>query len=258
MLCQIKKILKCLCLIVSLMFVVVHAETLTTTATNDLITYDVFYTVTTTDNGTILNANFTVTNNESESENALLIAAIYDEEGRMVTMQKTEPTIVSGTTVSETVSVTIPENKNDSYDIRLYAWEGAGSLKPLGKHKMVSDIDPYLREKSILITSTENTEFKVFMNAFTVNGNASDVIHTIEYDTTKMIPTDLCGFTDKKELSATTVQNTNVIIDTVDTTNGIIRYRFSNDSGRNTGTNNIIKFKALTSITDEEIKYTIQ
>lgn len=133
-----------------------------------------------------------------------------------------------------------------------------GSLRPLGKYKTVNDIDSYLREKLIYVTTTENAEFKIFMNASTVKGGDSDMVHTITYDTTKVVPIDLCGFTYENELSTTAIENTNVVIDSVDTTNGIIKYHFLTDTGRNTGINNIIKFKALTSITDAEIKYIIQ
>lgn len=230
-------------------------ETVTTSV--DMIEYDVVYTVTTVDNITSLNALFTVTNNETGTESPLLIAAIYDD-GRMVNMQTAQPTISSGATVNEVVSIVVPEDKTESYYIKLFAWEGTGSLRPLGKYKTVKNVDPYLREKLIYITTSENAEFNIFMNASIAKGGDATVVHTIEYDTTKVVPIDLCGFTYESELSATEVENTNVVIDSVDTTSGIIKYHFLTDSGRNTGINNIIKFKALTSITDAEIKYTIQ
>lgn len=230
-------------------------ETVTTSV--DMIEYDVVYTVTTVDNITSLNASFTVTNNETGAESPLLIAAIYDD-GRLVNMQTAQPTITSGATVNEAVSITIPNDKTESYYIKLFAWEGTGSLRPLGKYKTVNDIDSYLREKLIYVTVAENTEFKIFMNASTAKGGDGDVIHTIEYDTTKVVAIDLCGFTYEKELSAVEMPNSNIVIESVDSENGIIKYKFLNDSGRNTGINNIIKFKALTSITDAEIKYTIQ
>lgn len=230
-------------------------ETVTTSV--DMIEYDVVYTVTTVDNITSLNASFTVTNNETGTESPLLIAAIYDD-GRMVNMQTAQPTISSGATVSEVVSIVIPEDKTESYYVKLFAWEGTGSLRPLGKYKTVNDIDSYLREKLIYITAPDNAEFNIFMNASTVKGGEDTVVHTIEYDTTKVIPIDLCGFTYEKEISATTIDNANVVIDSVDTTNGIIKYHFPIISGRNTGVNNVVKFKTLTSIIDTEIKYTIQ
>lgn len=255
-----KKIFQCLCLILSLGLVVVYAEEMeqqTTAASVDLIEYDVVYTITTTENVTTLNAFFTVTNNESGNESPLLVAAIYDD-GRLVNMQTAQPMINPGATISETVSLDIPEDKTETYYIKLFAWEGSGSLRPLGKYKMVNDIDPYLREKLIFVTATDNSEFKIFMNTSTAKGGDDSVVHTIEYDTTKVVPIDLCGFTYENELSAIEVENTDVVIDSVDTTNGIIKYHFLTDTGRNTGINNIIKFKALTSITDAEIKYTIQ
>ena len=248
-------ILCCICIVMLLIFTVVYAEE--TASTTDLIEYDVVYTVTTTDNITTLNATFTVTNSEIGIEEPLLIAAIYDD-GRLVIMETAQPVIASGITINETVSVIIPEDKTETYYIKLFAWEGTGSLRPLGKYKTVNDIDSYLREKLTYITAAENAEFKIFMNTSTAKGGDGDVIHTIEYDTTKVVPIDLCGFTYEKELSAIEVENTNVVIDSVDTANGIIKYHFLNASGRNTGINNIIKFKALTSITDAEIKYSIQ
>ncbi len=248
-------ILCCICIVMLLIFTVVYAEE--TASTTDLIEYDVVYTVTTTDNVTTLNATFTVTNSENGTEEPLLIAAIYDD-GRLVAMQTAQPGIASGATVNEVVSIVIPEDKSESYYIKLFAWEGTGSLRPLGKYKTVNDIDPYLREKLIYVTATENLEFKIFMNASTVKGGDGAVVHTIEYDTTNVVPIDLCGFTYEKEISATMIENANVVIDSVDTTNGIIKYHFPIISGRNTGINNVVKFKALTSITDTEIKYTIQ
>lgn len=251
-----KKILGCLSLILSLMFIVAHAEGTAVNIT-DLIEYDIIYTVTTVDDVTRLNAAFTVTNNENIGKEPLLIAAIYDG-SRMINIEAAQPFITSGETVNEMVSIVIPDDKTESYKIKLFALEGSGSIRPLGNYKMVNDIDTYLREKLIYITSGANEEFKIFMNASTVKGESDDVIHTIEYDTTKVVPIDLCGLTFEKELSAATISNTNIVIDFVDTEHGIIKYRFSKDTGRNTGINNVIKFKALTSVTEEEIKYTVQ
>lgn len=249
---KIKKLPICICIILSFLFSEVYAN-----ETVDLIEYDTVYTVTTANNITSLNAVFTITNNETESKTPLLLLVIYDM-GKIVKIQTAEPTIASGATVNETVSVVIPEDKTEKYYVKLYAWEDSDSLKPLGEDKIISDIDPYLREKLIYVNSQENTKFKIFMNASTVKGSNVDAVHTIEYDSTKICPVDLCGFTYEKEHSAMDISNTNILIDFVDAENGIIKYKFLNDSGRNTGINNYIIFKALTSVTDTEIKYTIQ
>ena len=239
------------------MFVVVYAEETTTDNTIDLIEYDVVYTVTTVENVRTLNATFTLTNNESGTEEPLLIVAIYDN-GRMIDVQSAHLNISSGATVSETLSIVIPSNMTENYYIKLFALEGTGSIRPLGNYTMIHDIDPYFWEKLVYVTASENAEFRIFMNASAVEGGNNDVVHTIEYDPTKVAPTDLCGFTYERELSAAVISNTNIVIESVDETNGIIKYHFSYDAGRNTGINNVIKFKALTSITDAEIKYTIQ
>lgn len=238
-----------------LIFTVVYAEE--TVSTTDLIEYDVVYTVTNTDNVTTLNATFTVTNSENGIEEPLLIAAIYDD-GRLVTLETAQPEIASGATINETVTVVIPEDKTETYYVKLFAWEGSSSIRPLGKYKTVNDIDSYLREKLIYITSEKNSTFNIFMNATTAKGGDDSMVHTIEYDSTKVVPIDLCAFTYEKEISAVEIPNSNIVIEFVDSENGIIKYRFLNDAGRNSGINNVIKFKALTSITDSEIKYTIQ
>lgn len=248
-------ILCCIYIVTLLIFTVVYAEE--TVRTTDLIEYDVVYTVTNTDNVTTLNATFTVTNSENGIEEPLLIAAIYDD-GRLVTMETAQPEIASGATINETVTVVIPEDKTETYYVKLFAWEGSSSIRPLGKYKTVNDIDSYLREKLIYITSAKNSTFNIFMNATTTKGGDDSMVHTIEYDSTKVVPIDLCAFTYEKEISAVEIPNSNIVIEFVDSENGIIKYRFLNDAGRNSGINNVIKFKALTSITDSEIKYTIQ
>lgn len=234
-----------------------ESEQQTVTSSVDLIEYDVVYTVTTADNATMLTATFTVTNNEVGNESPLLIAAIYDD-GRMVNIQTVQPTINSGATVNEIVSIVIPEDKTETYYVKLFAWEGSSSIRPLGKYKTVNDIDSYLREKLIYITAAENSTFNIFMNATTAKGGDDSMVHTIEYDALKVVPIDLCGFTYEKELSAVEIPSSNIVIEFVDSENGIIKYKFSNDAGRNSGINNVIKFKALTSIMDSEIKYSIQ
>ena len=96
------------------------------------------------------------------------------------------------------------------------------------------------------------------MNTFTAKGESGDILHTIVYDAKKIAPVDLCGFTYERELSSAEISGTGITIVEADLTNGIIVYCFSAEKGRNTGINNIINFKALTSVSDAEIKYTIQ
>lgn len=252
-----KKIMQCTCVLLSLMCIVIFAGDSVLADSTDLIEYDVVYTVTTSESITTLNAVFTVTNNEIGIEEPILIVAIYDG-GRMKEMQTAQPSITSGTTVNVTVSIVIPNDKTENYYVKLFAWEGSGSLRPLGESKMVNDIDPYLREKLIYITASGNTEFNIYMNASTAKGENNDAVHTIEYDVSKVAPVDLCGYTYEKEMAAEAIVGTNVVIENVDVANGIIKYKFISEQGRNTGINNIIKFKSLTSITDTEIKYTIQ
>lgn len=240
-----------LCIILTLTCTAVYAESA------ELIEYDVTYTVSTTDNITKMNITFTIFNGETETQQPFLIAAMYDG-GKLIDLKTAEPLITSGIGEDEEISITIPNEKTDDYYVRLMVWESKGSLKPLGDSKTVHDIDPYLREKFLYVTANEDLEFKVFMNSLTVKGENGDAVHIIKYDSTKMEPIDLCGFTYEMELAATEVPSAGIIIENFDTANGVIVYKFLNETGRNTGTNNIIRFKALTTITDAEIEYTIQ
>ena len=223
----------------------------------DLIEYDVVYTVTTIDNITSLNASFTITNNEEEIEEPLLIAALYND-NLMVDFQIVKATISPGGTINETVSIIIPENKTEKNYIKLFVWEGIDSLRPIGKSKKINDIDSYFREKVIYITAKENTEFKVFMNAFQTKGEGNDVTHTIHYDPSKIYPEDLCGVTYEKEITKGRVVNTNIIIENVDFQHGELEYKFNLEAGRNTGITNFVKFKTLSEVIDEKLFYTIQ
>lgn len=254
---RMKKILQCLCVILILTNMIVYADETDVTSISDLIEYDVIYELETAETTTTLNATFTLTNNENVAKNPLLLVAAYYN-GRMIDMQTAQKNITAGTTVNETLSVVIPNNKKEKCYIKLFAWEGTGSLRPLGKYKKVTDFEPYLREKLIYVTSVANAEFKIYMNASLVKGANVDAVHSIEYDASKVSPIDLCGFTHEREVSAMPISNAGITIESVDTTNGIIRYKFLQNAGRNTGINNVVIFKTLTSITESEIKYTIQ
>ncbi len=108
------------------------------------------------------------------------------------------------------------------------------------------------------ITSTANVGFNVYMNATTVKGANADAVHTLKYDSTKITPVDLCGFTYNKEFAAGAITNTNITVQNVDLSAGKIEYEFNLEAGRNTGITNMVKFKTLSDVTDETIVYTIQ
>lgn len=223
----------------------------------NLLEYDTVYTVETNDDITTMNIMFNVHNGESESRQPLLIAVMYNNR-RISQIKVCEPSIDAGATVNQEITISIPNYEKENYYVSFFVWENHRNLRPLGEHKTVIDIDSYLREKNIYVTANENLNFKVYMNSSTVKGENDYAVHTIEYDVSKIAPVDLCGFTYDNELAACEILNAGIIIENVDTINGIVKYRFLKDSGRNTGVNNIIEFKTLTSITDAEIRYTIQ
>lgn len=250
-----KKIVRSVCIVLLLLNAMsVYADEQNDTGT---IECECNYSITKPDDTITFTANFIVTNGKTTTENPVLIVSLY-EYGKMIDMESVQPTINSNGVANETVSVVIPTEKADNCYIKIFAWEAINSLKPIGEVIVVNDVNYYISNKSLYITANENSEFNVYMNMSTVNGATPTDIHTIEYDSTKMQPIDLCGFTYKKELIAGTVVNTNVVIESVDKTKGKIKYRFLNSSGTKTGINNVVKFKALTTISNCEIKYKVQ
>lgn len=113
------------------------------------------------------------------------------------------------------------------------------------------------RENYIYVTSAINSEFNVYMNIINLSGIDDETIHIINYNPEKIMPIDLCGLTYDKEIG-TGVITGGITIVSYDSSSGIIEYKFNLMSGENTGTSNIIKFKALSDITDEIMIYTIQ
>ena len=158
---------------------------------------------------------------------------------------------------TDSITLSIPNN-HENYCVKLMVWEGLNDIKPIGTVKQVSDLDNYTREKYMYITSNANAGFNVYMNAATVKGANVDAVHTIEYDSSKISPVDLCGFTYNKELTAGEIANTDITIQKVDLSAGKIEYKFNLGAGRNTGITNLVKFKTLSDVTDETIIYTIQ
>ena len=160
---------------------------------------------------------------------------------------------------SNTDNILLPlSNNRENYSVKLMVWDGMGTLRPIGNSKQVVDLDDYAREKYMYITSNANVGFNVYMNAATVKGTNDGAVHTLKYDSSKILPVDLCGFTYNKELTAGEVSNTNITIQNADLSDGKIEYKFNLQNGRNTGITNMVKFKTLSDVTGETIVYTIQ
>lgn len=231
-------------------------ETDTTTINStELIEYDITYSIV-SDNTLNMDIEYNVYNGNAENKSISLIAALYYN-GVLCDL-KTQPLYISSqANVSESVVLPLPDN-NENYSVKLMVWDGLGTIRPIGNAKSVADLDNYSREKYLYITSNADVGFNIFMNAVTVKGANSDMIHTLQYDSSKITPIDLCGFTFEKELSAGTIENSNVIIQGVDLNAGKIQYRFNLSNGRNTGVTNMVRFKTLSQVQNEQIIYTIQ
>ena len=231
-------------------------ETDTTTINStELIEYDITYSIV-SDNTLNMDIEYNVYNGNAENKSISLIAALYYN-GVLCDL-KTQPLYISSqANVSESIVLPLPDN-NENYSVKLMVWDGLGTIRPIGNAKSVADLDNYSREKYLYITSNADVGFNIFMNAATVKGANSDMIHTLQYDSSKITPIDLCGFTFEKELSAGTIENSNVIIQGVDLNAGKIQYRFNLSNGRNTGVTNMVRFKTLSQVQNEQIIYTIQ
>lgn len=65
-------------------------------------------------------------------------------------------------------------------------------------------------------------------------------------------------FTAEKELLPCETDGCGIIISEADFQNGKLIFNFSSDKGRNSGINNVVVFKALSDVENEEITYQIQ
>ena len=220
-----------------------------------VIEYDVEYEI--INNESIsMEIDYNIFNGSSEAENLTLIAALY-EDNKLCDVEIKQLNVDTMNSNSENITLQLPNERN-RYSVKLMVWDDIGTMKPLGNVKHIIDLDEYAREKILYITADTDDNFNIFMNSSNAKGENYQSTHTIKYDATKMIPTDLCGLTYEKELSTTEVQNTNVVINNVDTVLGKIEYKFTFPEGRNTGTQNFVRFKALSELNQEPIIYTIQ
>ena len=78
------------------------------------------------------------------------------------------------------------------------------------------------------------------------------------YNPQKFEVVDLCAFTAEKELLPCETDGCGIIISEADFQNGKLIFNFSSDKGRNSGINNVVVFKALADVENEEITYQIQ
>ena len=217
------------------------------------MTYDLRYSVAEAADGIDVTVDYTIINNRSTEETPLLLLALYENEILVQLVSKTLP-VSAGVPESYTLTITAPNASG--YTIMAMAWENERTIRPLG---MARTIDAYAElrgEKYIFVTANQDAEFRIFMNADNVEGDGTESTHTIVYDPEKIAPVDLCGFTYEKELSAGNVENAGIIINQA--APGEIQYTLTMPQGNNTGVNNVIRFKALQDLKDEQITYSIQ
>ena len=232
-----------------------NTEQTSTISATQLIEYAITYSIISNDSLS-MDIDYNVYNGNSENDTVSLIAVLY-ENGRLSDIKTQDLSVNALESNTDSIVLPLPNNRED-YTVKLMVWDGMGTLRPIGNAKQVIDLDDYTREKYMYITSTANVGFNVYMNAATVKGVNVDAVHTLKYDSSKISPIDLCGFTYNKELAAGEIANTNITIQNADLSAGKIEYTFDLQEGRNTGITNLVKFKTLSDVTAETIVYTIQ
>lgn len=217
------------------------------------ITYDVAYTVS-NENMNIL---YSVNNTTNTTQNVDVISVLY--KNGILQRVISEPFAVNaGAAKSGSITMILPETGREQCSVKMMVLENENTLRPLGKSKTVKDIEPYLREKTAVISANDGQEFKLYMNSENVIGNNIEADHIIKFNPHKFEVIDLCGLTYEKELVPGKIENTGIAIQSIDTQNGKIIFNFDLPEGRNNGINNIVRFKALSGASGEEIIYEIQ
>ncbi len=217
------------------------------------IAYDVTYTVS-NENMNIL---YSVSNGTNTVQTVNIISALY-KNGVLQHVISTPLTVNADTVGNGNIAMILPETGKEECCVKMMVWENMSTIRPLGKSKTVKDIEPYLREKTVVISANDGQEFKLYMNSENVIGNNSEADHIIKFNPQKFEVVDLCGLTYEKELAPGKIENTGITIQSIDAQNGKIIFNFDLPEGRNTGINNIVKFRALSEVSGEEIIYEIQ
>ena len=231
-------------------------QNVTSTNNNmESIEYDIIYDIV-SEEKLYINANYNIYNTNDGTKCVSLIAALYDD-GKLCDIKIKKLDVEAEGEKADSSGLVLPADREACY-VKLMVWDSIGTLKPIGSPKYVKDLDVYSREKYLYITTDTNSEFNIFMNSTLVKGANSEAIHTIKYDSSKIIPVDLCGLTYDKELEAGRVSGTDINICSAELEYGNIQYSFDMSDGRNTGVNNYIKFKSNTELNNEPIIYTIQ
>lgn len=226
-----------------------------TTNSVQLIEYDMIYYVINYDCLT-MDIDFTVHNGNSENVSVLLVASLYEND-TLIDIRTKSLSIGALQSNMGHISIPLPESHGD-YCMKLMVCDGPDTLRPIGSVKEIVDLDGYSRYRYVYVSSGANENFNVYMSATTVKGANNDVVYRLKYDPSKLLPVDLCGFTYNKELTVGEIENTNIIVQKVDLSNGEIEYKLNLETGRNTGIVNMIEFKTLCDVVNEELIYSIQ
>ena len=214
------------------------------------ITYDIKYTV----SGENMNIMYSMESTAAESQTVSMIAALYKNGALLKVISAPIEINAEG---SGSIAMILPQTDKEKCSVKMMVWESTGKIKPLGAAKTTVDIEPYLREKTTVVSAASEQEFNIYLNAENVIGNNSAAEHIIKYNPQNLAITDLCGFTYEKELAPGKIENTGITIKSADTQSGEIIFNFDLPDGRNAGVNNIVKFKALSNVSGEEIIYKI-
>lgn len=222
----------------------------------DIDDFDIDYSYSETNSIPYLDATCAFTNNTGIKQGITFTAALYDDK-KLLTMITDSINVNNNYSDEISLSLDLSNATENSY-VKLFVWEGMGTIRPLNITRTITDIISVSYEKVVVITKQSGEEFDIFLST-SGNKSINGKTHTITYDPTKFQLVDLCSLTEVEETTACIIDKIGLEFTSV--TSGEIRFTVTDNSPMNTKLNaliNAIRFKPLTSVSAEEIKYIVE
>lgn len=239
-----------ICCMLIFMFGTSYAEE--NNGSSEYIEYDVTYEIVSGSNPSV-ETEISLYNGYTSSKNVALISVLY-RNGKMLRLDKNEFVAAPLSSSTRSIVLDLPENAGECY-LKIFVWEDLQTIKPLVDWKKINDLDNYAREKFLYISAAAQEEINVYMKSAAVKGESDDIVHTISFDPLKFAVVDLCALTYEKELASGNIPGTGITAECV--SDGVVKYSFGLENGRNSGIINVLKLRSLDILQDEQINYII-
>jgi len=205
-----------------------------------------------------LDVTFEIGNGNETAKPATCVVALY--EGLKFKKLVQNSTEVSAEDIEMVnLSIDITDCTDEEY-VKIFIWDTFSTMRPLDELRQIEELNPQSSQKTILVSKSNNQIFNFYMYSGDKK-NVAGKSHIISYNPERIQAVDLCGLSYEVELSTGAIENTDIIVDEFNPTIGKIVYKFNYDVQANeriTGINNMIKFKALQALTNEQIDYIIE